>query len=106
MNKAEKLLKDLDSEKLTESSALDAMIDQGMLGELINRIHDDKESTDLLRDVYDYFKKKLTLKRNEENALNRLMNLLARPKTDAANARNQIFKTADELKMKLPSSMF
>jgi hypothetical protein len=65
----------------------------------------DKESTKLFRDVYMHFRKQLTLKGREEPAFNRFMNFAQRP-TGGANGRNLIFKMANELGMKLPSSSF
>jgi hypothetical protein len=67
----------------------------------------DKQSADLLRDVMDYFYKRLDLTDNEDAALNRLKNGIHSINSWEPDLhRNNIFKIANLLGMKLPSSMF
>lgn len=76
---------------------------------LIDEMEDagDKQSADLVRDVYMVIQKKLQLTTNEEYALKRLLGSVQRVGSwDAGTQRNNIFKAADLLGMKLPSFMF
>lgn len=67
----------------------------------------DKQSADLAVEVYQKLVERLTLTDNEEYALNRLQNSVSRIGSwDAATQRNNIFKAADLLKLKLPSHFF
>jgi hypothetical protein len=67
----------------------------------------DKQSADLLRDVMDYFYKRLDLTDNEDAALNRLKGGIHSINSWEPDLhRNNIFKIANLLGMKLPSSMF
>jgi hypothetical protein len=67
----------------------------------------DEQSANLLQDIMDYFRKRLDLTDNEDAALNRLKNGIHSVNSwDAALHRNNIFKIANLLGMKLPSSMF
>ena len=66
----------------------------------------DKQTSDLLRDIMSEMMTQLEPKnRGMQRALNRLRNAL-HGNQDPANLRNQIFKVANELGMKLPSSSF
>jgi len=66
----------------------------------------DKQSVGLWSEASLKLSKALSLSTNEEYALNRMLNLMARPNTDPAGMRNQVFKIANELGIKLPSGMF
>lgn len=67
----------------------------------------DRQSAELLQDVVSEFDKILTLSNNQSFALTRLREIVKNAdKWDAANLRNQIFKAADLLGLKLPSMMF
>ena len=63
----------------------------------------DKQSVGLWSEASLQLQKALTLKPDEERALNRMNNLRV---GDPANMRNQVFKIANELGIKLPSGMF
>ena len=65
----------------------------------------DKQSQDLLRQIQMELLDRLTPDDSTERALNRLSNLLSGSQ-DPANLRNQIFKVANELGIRLPSGMF
>lgn len=65
----------------------------------------DKQSQDLLRQVQRELLRRLTPDDSTERALNRLSNLLSGSQ-DPAVLRNQIFKVANELGIRLPSGMF
>ena len=66
----------------------------------------DDQSKKLLNDIMKYFMKRFKLSGNEERAFNRLMNTMNSKLRDEGIVRNNIFKIANELGMKLPSSMF
>lgn len=83
---------------------IDIVIDQTKLADLL--VECDKESQALLVRVYDFFCEKLELTPSEVAALNRLRNLTRIVSNDITSNRNQIFKAANELGLKLPSSSF
>ena len=62
----------------------------------------DDQSSRLMSDILEYFNNKFS--QDEKCAWNQFRNALE--STDKASIRNQIFKTANLLKMKLPSSCF
>jgi len=67
----------------------------------------DQQSADLLRDIQTELLSKLDLDTGTENAVNRLAGLASKGKTwDPALIRNNIFKVANSLGMRLPSGMF
>lgn len=66
----------------------------------------DDQSGDLAARVYSHLAAKLRLSDNDGMALNRLMASVQRMDWDAATQRNNIFKAADLLGMKLPSHFF
>lgn len=67
----------------------------------------DSQSSDLAGEVYQKLAERLTLTDNEQAALNRLLGSVQRIGSwDTATQRNNIFKAADLLKIKLPSYMF
>lgn len=80
------------------------LIDQRQLRDLMRNMDD--QSKKLIRDITDKLAEKLTLKGREAPAYNRLRNLIVSKSKDEANLRNQVFKIANELGIKLPSSMF
>lgn len=66
----------------------------------------DKASADLVRDIMQKMMEELEPKnRGMQRAMNRLRNAM-HGNQDPENLRNQIFKVADELGMRLPHSMF
>ena len=67
----------------------------------------DEQSADLVYEVYSKLSDKFDLSSNESGALNRLKGSISRIGSwDAGTQRNNIFKAADLLGMKLPSMMF
>jgi len=92
-------------DKEASESLLWEILDQRAYAKLMGAVKDDKQSLDLLRDIRTRLNDLLSLSRNEYNAINKLRNMETR-NMDAGNARNQIFKVADLLGMKLPSSSF
>lgn len=76
---------------------------------LIEEMEDvgDSQSAKLASDVYMELQKRLRLSDNEEHALKRLLGSVQRVGSwDAGTQRNNLFKAADLLGMKLPSHMF
>ena len=82
------------------------------MGDFLTFVHAldkvDEQSADLAREVYMELSQKMQLAENERQALNRLRNSVKRGMNgwDAGTQRNNIFKAADLLRMKLPSYMF
>lgn len=67
----------------------------------------DTQSAKLARLVYYHIQEKLELEDNESNALKRLIGCVKNKGSwDPSLLRNNIFKAADELRIKLPSGMF
>lgn len=67
----------------------------------------DRQAADLLRDVMDQLTEELELSRGAQEALNRVRTIASRGQSwDPALLRNNIFKAANLLGMKLPSGMF
>ena len=102
MNITEKIDKAL----LNESEIFWSMVDKDKFRSLQKALKNDDQSNKLFNDVCKYFFRKFQLKGNEEYAFNRLMNIIDSKVRDEGNLRNQIFKIANELGMKLPSSSF
>lgn len=67
---------------------------------------DDEQSAELLYKIKGALDDALSLSSNETMALNRLTHLLNATSHNPAGARNIIFKIADHLGIKLPSSHF
>lgn len=66
----------------------------------------DEQTAQLLREIMIKLSEELEPRnRGVERAINRLNNAISRP-TTPDNLRNQVFKVADELGMRLPSGMF
>jgi len=107
MKKIEKYLVEK-RDKLNEGDIFwDIMIDQKKFRKLQKNADD--QSKKLLDKIVDYFFNKFSkcrLQGREEYAFNRLKNLLDSSLKDEGTVRNQIFKIANELGMKLPSSIF
>ncbi|TFH58910.1 MAG: hypothetical protein E4G90_10525 [Gemmatimonadales bacterium] len=67
----------------------------------------DEQSAKLLLDVYNALRERLSLSDGEMEALNRVTNMVKSGQNwDADLLRNNIFKAANSLGMKLPSFMF
>lgn len=96
-------LKDYLNEQSNKTVLWD-LIDQRELRDLMKNMDD--QSKKLIRDITDKLGDILTLKGRQAPAYNRLRNLIGQKSKDEANLRNQVFKIANELGIKLPSSMF
>ena len=66
----------------------------------------DAESKKLVWEVVKILSDSLTLRDRQQQAFNRLRNMIAMGHENEAMLRNQVFKIANELKIKLPSSSF
>lgn len=80
------------------------LLDQRKLSKLMPNM--DEQSTKLLHESIKILGKSLTLPGRQGQAFNRLRNLIESGQTNEGMLRNQIFKIANELKIKLPSSSF
>ena len=88
---------------------LDKIVDRKASIELYQKIKkDDPQAAQLYREVLMYLADKLTPQDpGVESALNRVLGMLSHGQTwDAGLLRNNVFKAANSLGMKLPSSMF
>lgn len=94
--------------KTASDSMLEYVIPQREMLNLFNELEGvDDQSKDLAYEVYRALRKKLDLPRGEQEALNRLRMCVENAKRwDPALLRNNIFKAAHSLGMKLPSAMF
>lgn len=101
MNITEKI-----DQALNEGEIFWDMVDKDKFRSLQKALKNDDQSNKLFNDICKYFFRKFQLKGNEDYAFNRLMNIIDSKSRDEGNLRNQIFKIANELGMKLPSSMF
>jgi len=84
---------------------LTSFVDHKKYRSTLRTLNTDEQSQDLLQQVRGELVDRLTPDSSTERALNRLSNLVS-GNQDPANLRNQIFKVANELGMKLPSGMF
>jgi len=67
----------------------------------------DQQSYDLMRDIQRHFMDKFDMDSGEESAWYRLLNMVrSGAQWDESLLRNNVFKIANSLKMKLPSAMF
>jgi len=90
-------------ELVARDSLIDLVVDQGKLGRLKNQM--DEQTYGLMVEVYDRLAKELELTSNQREALNRLRSS-AEGRFKSEMHRNNIFKAAHALGIKLPSSMF
>ena len=93
-------------QRLIEGEIFWDMVDKDKFRSLQKALKNDDQSNKLFNDICKYFFRKFQLKGNEDYAFNRLMNIIDSKSRDEGNIRNQIFKIANELGMKLPSSSF
>jgi len=101
----DKALKDIPKEKLDESNTiLWDIIDQKDVGKVMKNM--DGQSKKLMREITNVLAKKLELSPTDGAAFNRLKNLMLGKHKDEGMLRNLVFKIANELKIKLPSSSF
>jgi len=92
--------------KVTSSSdsLLDSIINQD---DLVDEGNMDDQTHKLAIETYQKLWKRLLIKSNEREALNRLTNSIKNKKRWKSDLlRNNIFKAANSIKIKLPSSMF
>jgi len=66
----------------------------------------DHQTLDLLRSIMTRFHSMFDVSSLEADAFFRFMNLLGSKTRDPDNIRNQVFKIANSLEIKLPNSMF
>lgn len=88
--------------------AIEFILPMNDMAKLYHRVEkEDEQSAELLLSVYNTLRSRLKLVAGESEALGRLRELTMRgQKWDAALIRNNIFKAANALGMKLPSAMF
>ena len=84
---------------------LTSFVDHKKYRSTLRTLNTDEQSQDLLQQVRGELVDRLTPDSSTERALNRLSNLVSGSQ-DPANLRNQIFKVANELGIRLPSGMF
>ena len=84
---------------------LTSFVDPEKFKSTLRTLNTDEQSRDLLQQVRGELMDRLTPDSSTERALNRLSNLVS-GNQDPANLRNQIFKVANELGIRLPSGMF
>lgn len=93
------------SASMMGNDILNSFVDPKKFMATRNKLSMDKQSQDLLLEVRRELLKRLAVDDSTERAINRLSNLVSGSQ-DPTNLRNQIFKVADELGIRLPSAMF
>lgn len=90
-----------------ERELLEGVVSMRELGKVRSTLRKagDRQSLDLVSEVVQAFLDKFSLSSNEEAALRRLSNL-PHGSQDPASLRNQVFKIANLMGMRLPSAMF
>lgn len=95
------------SQKTAGIRVIDSLINARDFGDLLRSLKPDEQSIKLAIDVYHELGERLKLTDNEEYALTRLKNSMFHEQDwDEGTQRNNIFKAADLMGMKLPSGMF
>ena len=96
------------SRTASEESAFDYIIPFQKWEETLRKVMKmgDKQTEDLLIEIADHFDNKFKITGDEKYAINILLGLSEKSNLDPANTRNLIFKAANVLKIKLPSSSF
>jgi len=88
-------------------SAIEALVDVTAYVDTVDVLDKDEQSVELLNKVYEYFYNKFELTRNELEAFNRMRSVIENgDRWGLSLMRNNIFKAAHALGMKLPSHMF
>lgn len=84
------------------------IVDEDETVQLYNKLEElDEQAAKLMYACIQEFQKKLTLDPNTQQALNRFQGMVSRGQNwDAGMLRNNVFKVADSLGLKLPSGMF
>jgi len=87
---------------------LKSLIDYNDFLTLHHRLEkEDEQSANLMGDIFSALAKEFKISSGAERALSRMRDITSRGQHwDASLLRNNIFKAADSLGMKLPSSMF
>lgn len=101
--------KDALAEGFMGDDILYALVPMEGIRDLLDRLKEanDKQSADLVKTIVRALSKEMTLKPGASEALTRLQIMVTRGTSwDAAMLRNNVFKAADSLGMKLPSAMF
>lgn len=84
-----------------------SIISEKDLMKLYGKIYkEDKQSAELLADVIRKLQEHLDISNDAAAALSRIRLAVNRPEWDAGLIRNNVFKAANSLGMKLPSHMF
>lgn len=104
MKTYEKYLTDNKLNEAAGQNMLWDLLDQRKLSKQLNNF--DEQSRKLLDQILDKLGDSLTLPDRQGQAFNRLRNFIESGTKEEGNIRNQIFKIANELKIKLPSSSF
>jgi len=93
---------------MSGTDILRSLVDYRGFVKLHSRLRkEDAQSADLMRDVWDRITDELDMSRGAQEALSRLQDISSRGANwDVALLRNNIFKAANSLGMKLPSMMF
>lgn len=94
----------LELNEVSGQNMLWRILDQKKLSKQIKSM--DEQTKKLLLKSSIELGKALTLSNGQARAFNRLGNLIELTSTNEANLRNQVFKIANELGIKLPSSSF
>jgi hypothetical protein len=93
--------------KGSRESIINDVIDDVKLRNFTSGDITDDQTQELFYEIYSYFADKLRFNSNEREAWNRMLNSLSRGKSWAPEYhRNNIFKAAHSLGIKLPSSAF
>ena len=102
------LLKEAATDKTASDSVLEYVLPQREMMEVFRSLEGkDAMSAQLFVDVYSALRKRLDLSDGEAEALRRIKDVVTRGKNwDADLLRNNIFKAANALGMKLPSGSF
>ena len=88
-------------------SLLDHVMSQRDILPVIQRIQkSDEQSAEMFKKSWMTLWKSFTMSSREREAFNRLNTVIAKPNMDQALMRNTVFKAANALGIKLPSSMF
>lgn len=91
---------------MNNNSVAELIIDQEKFSKVYFAMKDDEQSKALLLKIAIEFTNLFSLTDNQWYALNRLRNLIQSENRDPLGDRNQIFKIANELGLKLPSHIF
>lgn len=102
------LLKAGGTNKVAHDSLIEPLLGRRDVAQCIKKIaKEDEQSSRLFRKAYIKLSKELDLSDNQRNALHKMQFLVRNCDTmDPALIRNQVFKAADSLGMRLPSGMF